>query len=434
MRKYQQLALVLLSITCVVILLVYKSENNRLKYVLEVVNIFGRNDAASLIRIDNSSRLHSSPYDFDSPLPAWQRLGDGFYVYSAFWQKNELAAGGTVISIAVGLEHAAVNFKCQVQHGTGDVATGKLHFVRLEHPTGSVKVPNGEVFVVYKLLCKVARDFGQPTEIIFTDTAQSIKRYVPLRVLESRSVQQRMTMTACVDMSDYLELEEEFRMPSAVLQYFLHHQIVGVEDFIVYNSNALNGATTSLLYSHGIKINLLPYNFPFALADKQQNRLLIEMDCLMRNYNAAKLSFIGAINEYLYPSSRLRVNNKFLKYAWKVSSDVSRFAIASRSVCIDKRKKVFSDNLLYDVDVGAQLTAPSERPFYVYKPQDYNRTAGTPEFVKTLDVDRSMIFVHRYGGKCSSKTNLHDWTISLQPDFLQYVTDVGRELNKLIFR
>ncbi|EAA09426.3 AGAP005120-PA [Anopheles gambiae str. PEST] len=432
MRKYQQLALVLLSVTCVVILLVYKSENNRLKYVLEVVNIFGRNDAASLIRIDNSTRLHSSPYDFDSPLPAWQRLGDGFYVYSSFWQKNELSAGGTVISIAVGLEHAAVNFKCQIQHGTGDVATGKLHFVRLDHPTGSIKAPNSEVFVVYKLLCKVARDFGQPTEVIYTDTAQSIKRYVPLRVLESRSVQQKMTMTACVDMTDYLELEEEFRMPSAVLQYFLHHQIVGVEDFIVYNSNALNGATASLLYSHGIKINLLPYNFPFDLADRHQNRLLIEMDCLMRNYNAAKLTYIGAINEYLYPSSRLRVNNQFLKYAWKVSSDVSRFSIASRSVCIDKRKKIFSDNLLYDVDVA--MTNPTERPFQVYKPQDYNRTAGTPDFVKTLDVDRSLLFVHRYGGKCSSKTNLHDWTVSLQPDFLQYVTDVGRELNKLIFR
>ena len=257
-------------------------------------------------------------------------LDQTFYVYSSFWQKNELAAGGTVISIAVGLEHAAVNFKCQIQHGTGDVATGKLHFVRLDHPTGSIKAPNSEVFVVYKLLCKVARDFGQPTEVIYTDTAQSIKRYVPLRVLESRSVQQKMTMTACVDMTDYLELEEEFRMPSAVLQYFLHHQIVGVEDFIVYNSNALNGATASLLYSHGIKINLLPYNFPFDLADRHQNRLLIEMDCLMRNYNAAKLTYIGAINEYLYPSSRLRVNNQFLKYAWKVSSDVSRFSIASR--------------------------------------------------------------------------------------------------------
>ncbi|XP_052871962.1 uncharacterized protein LOC128277530 [Anopheles cruzii] len=432
MRKYQQLALVLLSITCVVILLVYKSENNRLKYVLEVVNIFGRNDAASLIRIDNSSRLHSLSYDLDNPLPAWQRIGDGFFVYSSFWQKNELAAGGTVISIIVGLEQAIVNFKCQIQHDTKDLVTGKLLFTRIERPnTGSVKNPTGESFVVYKFLCKLSRDFGQPTEVIYTDVNHAINRYVPLRVLESKSVRQRMTITACVDMNDYLELEEDVRHPAAVLQYFLHHQIVGVEDFIVYNSNALNGATASLLYNHGIKINLLPYNFPFDLSNRQQNQMIIEMDCTMRNYNAAKLTFVGAINEYLYPSSRLRLNNQFLTYAWKVSSDVSRFAVSTRSVCIDSRKKIFSDNLLYDVDAHSD----SEGQFFVYKPQHYNRSAGgTIDLMKTLDVERNMLFVHRYGGKCSSKANLHEWTEGLHGDFLQYIMDVGRELNKLIFR
>lgn len=41
MRKYQQLLLLLVSIISVTVLLIYKSENNRLKYVLEVVNFFG---------------------------------------------------------------------------------------------------------------------------------------------------------------------------------------------------------------------------------------------------------------------------------------------------------------------------------------------------------------------------------------------------------
>lgn len=176
MRKYQQLALVLISISCIAILLVYKSENNRLKYVLEVVNIFGRSDTASLIRVDNSSRYRAVPYDFDSPLPVWQRVGSDVYVYSAYWQKNDLEAGGTVVSLAVGLEHAVVNFKCQVQHGGKDVVPGKFYFIRLDSPTGSVATPNGEVSVIYKFLCKVKRDFGHPTEVVFTDSVHAIKR------------------------------------------------------------------------------------------------------------------------------------------------------------------------------------------------------------------------------------------------------------------
>ncbi|XP_055624683.1 uncharacterized protein LOC129767634 [Toxorhynchites rutilus septentrionalis] len=427
MRKYQQLALVLVSISCIAILLVYKSENNRLKYVLEVVNIFGRTDAAALIRIDNSSRYRDVSYDLDNPLPVWQRVGHDVYVYSAFWQKNDLQAGGTVVSLAVGLEQAMVNFKCQVQHGSKDIVTGKFLFMRVENPTGSIVKPNGEVFVIYKFLCKIKRDFGHPTEVVFTDTAHSIKRFIPLRVIDSKSISQKMTMTACVDLNNYLELEEEFREPSAVLQYFLHHQIIGVDDFIVYNSNALDSSTASILYNHGIKINLLPYNFPFDLTNKQQNRQLIEMDCLMRNFNAAKYTFVSAINEYLYPSSRLRSSNQFLKYAGKVSSDASHFTIAARAVCIDNRKKIFSDNLLYDTDTR------SERPFYIYRPQDYNRPVSEPP-PKPLDIDRNIMFVHRYLEKCVSKSDLYDWTTILSKDFLQYVIEIGKELNKLIYR
>ncbi|XP_055606632.1 uncharacterized protein LOC129754527 [Uranotaenia lowii] len=428
MRKYQQLALVLISISCVAILLVYKSENNRLKYVLEVVNIFGRSDAASLIRIENSTRYRGvAAYDFDSPLPTWQRIGSDVYVYSAFWQKNDLESGGTVVSLAVGLEQAIVNFKCQVQHGGKDVATGKFLFSKMEHSTGSIAAPNGEVFVIYKFFCKIKRDFGQPTEVIFTDLAHSIKRIIPLRVIETKSVPQKMTMTACVDMNDYLELENEFRKPSSMLQYFLHHQIVGVEDFIVYNSNALDSPTRAVLYNHGIKINLLPYNFPFDLTNKRQIRQLIELDCLMRNYNAAKYTFVGSINEYLYPSSRLRSNNQFLKDAGKASPDITQFTISSRTVCIDRRKKIFSDNVLYDVE------ARSDQPFYVFRPQDYNRT-GLQEVGKSLDIDRNVMFMHRYVEKCSEHADRYEWTSIVEPNFLQYVTEVGKELNKLIYR
>lgn len=154
---------------------------------------------------------------------------------------------------------------------------------------------------------------------------------------------------------------------------------------------------------------------------------MIELDCLMRNFNAARYTFVGAINEYVYPNSRLRSSNQFLRYANKASSDVTQFAVTSRTICIDDRKKIFSDNLLYDVE------ARGEKSFYIYRPQDYNRS-GSQEIVKSLSIDGNTLFMHRYVEKCASKSDLYDWSTVISSDFLQYVNEVGKELNKLIFR
>lgn len=89
MRKYQQLALLLISCFSVGILMMYKTENNRLKYVLKYVNFFGRNDAAVLRRLQNGTENEDGHQllktAFSKPLPVWQLIGDSFHAYSAYW-------------------------------------------------------------------------------------------------------------------------------------------------------------------------------------------------------------------------------------------------------------------------------------------------------------------------------------------------------------
>lgn len=99
MRKYQQLLLVLISVISVSILIVYKSENERLNHVLNVINFFGQKDAINLVKIENYSNFS---YRFDYPLPNWVNLNNDFHGYSSFWRKNDLIKGGEVILIAVG--------------------------------------------------------------------------------------------------------------------------------------------------------------------------------------------------------------------------------------------------------------------------------------------------------------------------------------------
>lgn len=109
MRKYQQLLLILISIISVTVLIVYKSENERLNHVLNVVNFFGQQSSPlSLVKIENFSNF---TYKFDYPLPSWSFLGNEFHSYSAFWKKNELVAGGEAIALVVGSIHRNVMFQ-----------------------------------------------------------------------------------------------------------------------------------------------------------------------------------------------------------------------------------------------------------------------------------------------------------------------------------
>lgn len=108
MRKYQQLFLVLLSVISVSVLIVYKSENERLNHVLNVVNFFGQRDSINLVKIEHFSNF---TYKFDYPLPSWTNLESNFHVYSGFWTKNDLIAGGEALAIVVSNLHATVQFQ-----------------------------------------------------------------------------------------------------------------------------------------------------------------------------------------------------------------------------------------------------------------------------------------------------------------------------------
>lgn len=111
MRKYQQLLLVLVSIISISVLIAYKSENERLNHVLNVVNFFGSRDSINLVKIENYSNF---TYRFDFPLPTWTYLSNDFHAYSAFWKKNDLVAGGEAIALAVGSVHGNVLFQVRI--------------------------------------------------------------------------------------------------------------------------------------------------------------------------------------------------------------------------------------------------------------------------------------------------------------------------------
>lgn len=417
MRKYQQLLLVIISITSVAILLMYKSENNRLRYVLEVVNFFGRSDAAVLDRLENNTKADYG-YDFSSPLPVWQYIGDNFHTYSSFWEKKELTPGGTAISIVVGARGALVNFKCGIRYKEGKVISGKFAFVIVDTPR-----PQNEQypdqFTVYKFLCKITRDFGVAENVILISTKIKAEYELSLRHIKNKEIKERAEMNVCVNMVAYNSSNtaalSEFSTKTNVMQFFLFHQTIGVDNFLVYNADALSGHTRKLLSQAGVHINFFPYNFPFDYRSAA-TRTILELDCTMRSMNTAQTATLLEINEFFFTGENLRSPDSMLTGLKHYDSDVNRFELTTYSVCMDARFKLLLDSKFYDPE-----RTPGHK-IYIYK------LHMLAEHIKIMPLAISHAFVHVYTNCVGSKDLLHEWRGSIRSDFLQYIEDVRKEI------
>uniref|UniRef100_A0A1B0CXA0 Putative conserved secreted protein n=1 Tax=Lutzomyia longipalpis TaxID=7200 RepID=A0A1B0CXA0_LUTLO len=382
MRKYQQLALVIISLISVAVLIMYRNENSKLRYILEVVNFFGRSDAAALVRIENSTAFSHLTADFSTPLPMWTRLGSEFHAYAAFWHKNTFTAGGEVVTIVVGLRQAIVNFRCQLQFpGRITLLTGKFEFTREEQTDA-----DGD-FLAYRFLCKVTRDFGTPENVAFINATSKTEHFLPIRSARNTTLTHKSSLVACVDMvSSTLggSSGKSLHIPDVdILQYFIHHQIVGIDEFIVYDRYHITNHIQELLYRHGIKISILPYNFPFTEATEAQNRPFLEMDCLLRARNEAKYAFLTTITEYFYPEISLK-RSKILFKTLAASTDVFRFDVTTKTVCTEDGVRILAENHLYDPN------AKTQHPFLIYRIDQ--RALDSP---RMQDLDPHVAIVHR---------------------------------------
>lgn len=426
MRKYQQLLLILISIISVTVLLVYKSENNRLKYVLQVVNFFGRNDAAVLDRLENSIKSVGM-HDFSNPLPVWQHIGGNFHAYSSYWEKKELAAGGEAIAIVVSVKDALINFKCNLRYDDGKVITGKFAFVRIE-AAGIQKeniISKPEQFSIYKFLCKVTRDFGSPKELVLTDSKSKTNYDLLLRHTKLKNAKERSLINACVNLVQYNasspspEFFSNSNNQHNLLQFFLFHRAIGIDEFLIYNADGLTADVRKNLIKAGIGLNSFPYNFPFDYKTPA-TRTIVELDCLMRNMNSAQFVVLLEANEFFLPGTHLHAENSVLKDLNHYDSQINRFKLPSFSVCMDHKNKILLDNTLYDPERKVSHTLS------IYKP-----TLKTDN-IQSKELTVSHALSHAYINCVSSKDLLYDWRSSVREDFLQFIVHTSASLKNEI--
>ncbi|EDW58793.1 uncharacterized protein [Drosophila virilis] len=454
MRKYQQLALLLISCFSIGVLLMYKSENNRLKYVLKYVNFFGRNDAAVLRRLQNGTAAedlqHLSKSAFSKPLPVWQLIGDSFYAYSAYWKQNELVVGGEAHIIVVGKKGAVVDFRCSFDVG-GRSVQGKFRFQR--DAAEGVVDDKASTFTNYNFFCQVSRNFGQPQYVLFSDTTSPIKRQVKLRLRHLKpatakadakaaakattaaasvaSGQVRLPATICVDLVSFDQSTRFARNVDAMLQFFLFHQALGVEHFLVYNYDELPEQVVRLLDRTNMHLYALPFNFPFlqTSATAARIRQLLQTDCLLRNVNYASFTMLLTPNELVYPNARFasQLAKGTVQQLLRVHATATpHFELATFAVCFDERKKLLVDNVQYD----PELKSPNKLLLHRLELPAAQLLLPT---ATTVELPLSSGLAHRYVD-CQQvgADGLHDWRNGVRADLMDHINDLRNEVDLLI--
>lgn len=435
MRKYQQLLLLLISCISVGVLFMYKTENNRLKDVLHVINFFGRNDAAILKKIENNATMNYL-VDYMRPLPVWQSIGDNFHAYSSYWKRNELVAGGEAVVLVVGRKGAVLNFKCSLNFKGGSTnIQGKFRFQRMDK--------DGEddysEFTHYNFFCRVSRDFGVPDSITFNDLTSSTKdghllklRFIKVVDKESKKLALH-PLTVCVDLvnREFFNMTAAEKQGPELLEFFIHHFVLGVEDFVVYNGDELPSYLLPILGRFNIRVHLIPFNFPYSSQNSTERiRNIIEADCLLRNTNRARQCLLLAANEFFYPNTKVNSEHSIIHSLNHYSNEVSRFDLPLFAVCKDQKHKYLIENTLYDPELKALHHVS------LYRLQDTGISLSTdysPNTPRRISLPLSQVFTHRYVNCIHvGKDGLHDWRNSLREDFMQYIQRINQEIKVLI--
>lgn len=422
----------------------YRYENSQLKYVLEVVNFLGRSDSATMLRMEKgvATNEFATQHIFDDPGPIWTRLGDDFHAYSAHWHKNEYSAGGEVVTVAVGLQRSPVKFRCSLIYpdAATTMVTGLFSYTRVEMATSVSK--DTEHYHVYKFLCKVTKDFAPkgPRIVVFYDIQSgSADHFMNVNNLSApphtnhngkpQSVSSKSSVAACVDFIPYnitknVVGQSNVFSDKEIFQFFLHHAIIGLQDFLVYEMGNFPAHSADLLEKRGIRIVRLPFNFPYELGDGLKIRGILELDCLLRTSAHVKFVLLTRMNEFFMSTSNVRLNRTFVQSLELHPDNINRFELPLQTICMPEqttRSEMREEYHMYDAN------ARSDHPVYVYRP-NYKLM----DTVKAIELSQASGIVHRYSRHCLNSVNLKDWRETLTPEHLHFITEVQKELKGLL--
>ncbi|XP_013164115.1 PREDICTED: uncharacterized protein LOC106115303 [Papilio xuthus] len=326
MRKYYQLILVLISFISIVTLLIYRHEYYRLRYVLEVLNFFGKPGLSEIEFCGPgfnatmlSEILRNSSMEVRETPPLFQQIDENFYSYSSFlrsYQKYQTLTPSyahSIDTIVIGKTNVNPAFRCNIwfENESKPKAGRFTHKVIVEHVN----------FTVYVFRCITNKDFGKPKGISFYVNDYNINPiHAPInRLIEVNTKRKPRKMSNIKFVNNIVPaicvLPNRVPIVSrdSFIEFLVFHQMMGVNYFTIYDSTISEDVIRRLnLLPSDItqwNIQFFPLNYPFIFSKSYYIvRIAVELDCLFRHFQydkeeADKVSHVIVLSwdEFLVP-------------------------------------------------------------------------------------------------------------------------------------
>lgn len=373
MRKYYQAGLALITIVSVVSFLFYRHEYNKLHYVLEVFNYFGESHIKVEPALKNCSIENRAEHMLSEPIPAWSRLDDNTYIYSAHNINNNIIRA---IALARKLQN---KLQCIVYFSHDATVEGHVDL-------SAIKKSQHELLQGYYLNC----NFDKKNHA--TNKPIGVKYYAnnveDAAMIAVRSVPDKLDSTSSSSAICIMP-NEQFVSLKRKLSFVTIHNVFGVSNFVVYdygldswfNAQMRRNSKKTLVYE------TVPWNFPFPAnikLDVMKN--LVEADCMLRTRNVAKYSIIMQWTDLIVPKFHEQIEH--LLFDLQRNRLIAQcYAIHVASFCITQPSD--EPNIF-------KLTSafPSVRnsPLLICKPHEILYTVEPT----VVNASNNLIQVHRY--------------------------------------
>ncbi|CAK9822361.1 hypothetical protein ANTRET_LOCUS907 [Anthophora retusa] len=424
MRKYYQAALVVIAVVSLVSLLFYRHEYNKLRYVLEVFNYFGKPNQKNVETncTNNVPIFTKFNMNFEEPLSSWQRLDNEVYVYSAYnIREKEIQAIGFGSPNNIKDMQCAVFFENEIKP-----ILGSFSYLSINNSFNVTNTDRSFNYKGYHFYCSYIKNKIPVGIMIFTKSNTNLNDVPILPIKSQPHSLNNSNMGMCVTPPSTKPMH-----PLHMIGFINFHDIIGVDNFIVYDfgiSNEFNSNFKELSQSQNpywtFTYTVIPWNFPFPGIHPTIMKDLIQADCLYRTYN--KIMYVTTLSweEYIvlrYHHSLIDLMADFKKSRLKAD----RYKLKTQTFCIQQADSTVAKNATFMIfkKLHFDSSIPDNQPIYIYNTHEILR-----KNIYTRDIGKDLVTLNRYKyclGSLNAETYTEDSSV------LRFTEDIQ---NSQIFR
>ncbi|XP_012258629.2 uncharacterized protein LOC105687509 [Athalia rosae] len=425
MRKYHRAALIIVALVSVVSLLFYRHEYNKLRYVLEVLNFFGKPGIK-----DINSNYHgvenfgSGKLDLrlGSPLPSWQRLKDDLFAYSAHHVRDT-----EIRVIAFGRTNHDLKLNCEVFFENRQPIKGNYRYLKIGKSSKLIDSENF-VYIGYQLFCEYS-DNHTPEGVSFFSAEQNTHNgssIMNVKISPKSLATNELVVCVAPPLNKALSRVD-------MISFLNFHHMIGINHFVVYDNgipSTFTEAVEDIVISRRLNLTftIIPWNFPFSGFNQEFVKEIAEIDCLYRTYNKGEYSVTLYWEEYII--LKLHHTLSELLTDFEKSEPSERYQVETSVFCTQQNNDM---TIIETAPIAirntrkAALSSDASRQIYINKPHKCLNLNSVKS--RKASTDLVTINLYRYCSELENKLgNTHDNSISRfaqemihAPIYLQFI-------------